>query len=314
MTAYRRAASRKNDVERQTEGKDKTGVFTGGWAINPVTGTPHPGVRRRLRADGLRHRRDHGRARPGRARLGLRHGVRPADHPHRAADRGPRRAHRLHRRGPGDQQQQRRAQPRRAGRRRGQGSASPPGSRRTASARRRSPTSCATGCSAGSATGASRSRSSSTRTASPTRVPDVDAARRAARRPRLQPEDLRPRGREQRARAAAVARRRVGGRRARPRRRPRHPPLPPRDEHDAQLGRVVLVLPALPRPGQRRGARRPRERGLLDGAAPRAGRRCPRGHARPGRRRPLRRRRRARRAAPALRALLAQGARTTWAT
>ena len=31
-----------------------------------------PGVRRRLRADGLRHRRDHGGARPGRARLGVR--------------------------------------------------------------------------------------------------------------------------------------------------------------------------------------------------------------------------------------------------
>ena len=95
--------SRKNDIERQTEGKDKTGVFTGGWATNPVTGHAHPGVRRRLRADGLRHRRDHGGARPGRARLGLRHGVRPADHPHRAAHRGPRRRHRVHRRGPGDQ-------------------------------------------------------------------------------------------------------------------------------------------------------------------------------------------------------------------
>ena len=33
-------------------------------------------VRRRLRADGLRHRRDHGRARPGPARLGLRRGLR----------------------------------------------------------------------------------------------------------------------------------------------------------------------------------------------------------------------------------------------
>jgi len=42
VTAYRRAASRKNDVERQSEGKDKTGVFTGGWATNPVTGTRIP--------------------------------------------------------------------------------------------------------------------------------------------------------------------------------------------------------------------------------------------------------------------------------
>lgn len=42
VAAYRRAASRKSDVERQTEGKDKTGVFTGGWATNPVTGTRVP--------------------------------------------------------------------------------------------------------------------------------------------------------------------------------------------------------------------------------------------------------------------------------
>ena len=42
-----------------------------------------PGLRRRLRADGLRHRRDHGRARPGRARLGVRDQVRPADRAHR---------------------------------------------------------------------------------------------------------------------------------------------------------------------------------------------------------------------------------------
>ena len=38
-----------------------------------------PDVRRRLRADGVRHRRDHGRARPRRARLRVRDGVRPAD-------------------------------------------------------------------------------------------------------------------------------------------------------------------------------------------------------------------------------------------
>ncbi|HMM95706.1 leucine--tRNA ligase [Phycicoccus sp.] len=42
VDTYRRAASRKSDVERQTEGKDKTGVFTGGWATNPVTGTRIP--------------------------------------------------------------------------------------------------------------------------------------------------------------------------------------------------------------------------------------------------------------------------------
>ncbi|HEV7148737.1 MAG TPA: leucine--tRNA ligase [Pedococcus sp.] len=42
VAAYRRAASRKSEVERQSEGKDKTGVFTGLWATNPVTGQDIP--------------------------------------------------------------------------------------------------------------------------------------------------------------------------------------------------------------------------------------------------------------------------------
>ncbi|KGN30158.1 leucyl-tRNA synthetase [Knoellia sinensis KCTC 19936] len=42
VTAYRLAASRKSDVERQMEGKDKTGVFTGAYASNPATGTEIP--------------------------------------------------------------------------------------------------------------------------------------------------------------------------------------------------------------------------------------------------------------------------------
>jgi len=42
VTAYQLAASRKGDVERQTEGKDKTGVFTGSWATNPVSGERIP--------------------------------------------------------------------------------------------------------------------------------------------------------------------------------------------------------------------------------------------------------------------------------
>ena len=44
-----------------------------------------PDVRRRLRADGVRHRRDHGRARPRRARLRLRADVQPADPARRSA-------------------------------------------------------------------------------------------------------------------------------------------------------------------------------------------------------------------------------------
>ncbi|KQU70488.1 leucine--tRNA ligase [Phycicoccus sp. Root101] len=42
VAAYRLAASRKSDLERQTEGKDKTGVFTGAFATNPVNGQQVP--------------------------------------------------------------------------------------------------------------------------------------------------------------------------------------------------------------------------------------------------------------------------------
>jgi leucyl-tRNA synthetase len=42
VAAYQLAASRKSDVERQTEGKDKTGVFTGAYATNPVNGEQIP--------------------------------------------------------------------------------------------------------------------------------------------------------------------------------------------------------------------------------------------------------------------------------
>ncbi|MFZ5871256.1 MAG: leucine--tRNA ligase [Actinomycetota bacterium] len=42
VTAYREEAARKTDVERQTEGRDKTGRFTGLFATNPVTGAQIP--------------------------------------------------------------------------------------------------------------------------------------------------------------------------------------------------------------------------------------------------------------------------------
>ena len=41
VAAYRHAAARKTDVERQ-ENKDKTGVFTGAYAVNPVNGEQVP--------------------------------------------------------------------------------------------------------------------------------------------------------------------------------------------------------------------------------------------------------------------------------
>ena len=42
VAAYRRAASRKSDVERQVEDREKTGVFTGSFATNPLNGQPIP--------------------------------------------------------------------------------------------------------------------------------------------------------------------------------------------------------------------------------------------------------------------------------
>lgn len=39
---YQEFASRKSDLERQVEAKEKTGVFTGAYAINPVSGEPIP--------------------------------------------------------------------------------------------------------------------------------------------------------------------------------------------------------------------------------------------------------------------------------
>ncbi|MEV6953308.1 leucine--tRNA ligase [Streptomyces sp. NPDC051183] len=42
VAAYRKQAASKSDVERQAEAKDKTGVFTGEYAINPVSGDKVP--------------------------------------------------------------------------------------------------------------------------------------------------------------------------------------------------------------------------------------------------------------------------------
>lgn len=42
VTAYRKQAAAKSDVERQAEAKDKTGAFTGAYATNPVSGEKVP--------------------------------------------------------------------------------------------------------------------------------------------------------------------------------------------------------------------------------------------------------------------------------
>src|SRR5664279_1864692 len=42
VAAYRSFTASRSEMDRQTEGKQKTGVFIGGYATNPVTGTPIP--------------------------------------------------------------------------------------------------------------------------------------------------------------------------------------------------------------------------------------------------------------------------------
>ena len=169
IAEYRAAASRKSDLDRQ-ENKDKTGVFTGAFATNPVNGSAIPvfvadyvlmgyGTGAIMAVPG-QDQRDWDFA----TTFGL-----PIIRTVRAVGRV--RGRGVHRRGPGDQLRERRGQPERPGRRRGED-----GDHRLAGGTRRgrgarSSTSCATGCSPGSATGASRSRSSGT-TTGPIPVPD----------------------------------------------------------------------------------------------------------------------------------------------
>src|SRR6185312_6202327 len=42
VNAYRLAASRRSELDRQAGDRAKTGVFTGSYATNPATGTPIP--------------------------------------------------------------------------------------------------------------------------------------------------------------------------------------------------------------------------------------------------------------------------------
>ncbi len=70
--AYLEEVRKASDIERLATDREKSGVFLGRYAVNPVNGAGDPDLGVRLRAGRLRHRRDHGRARPGPARLGLR--------------------------------------------------------------------------------------------------------------------------------------------------------------------------------------------------------------------------------------------------
>ncbi len=144
--------------------------------------------------------------------------------------------------------------------------------------RRACTTSCATGSSRASATGASRSRSALLEDGTMVAGAGATSCRSSCRRSTTTSRPTR--------RAAAGARRREWLMATMPRRARRRA----RDQHDAAVGGLVLVLPALPRPAERARAVVAGGRAVLDA------------------RRPVRRRRGARRAAPALRALLAQGA------
>ncbi len=67
VEAYKKQAARQSDIEREAVDKEKTGVFTGAYAVNPVNRRENPHLDRRLRPDDLWHRRHHGRSGPRRA-------------------------------------------------------------------------------------------------------------------------------------------------------------------------------------------------------------------------------------------------------
>ena len=221
--------------------KEKTGVFTGLPRGQPRQRRADPDLGRRLRPDGLRHGRDHGRARARRARLRVRASVRPPGPPGRAAadgevdESGAYVAH-TERRGArqlGRVRRPARARGRARDRRVARGARGAAGSRST--------TACATGASRASATGAARSRSSTATRAASSRCPTSELPVAAARDRGLQAE----------GHAAARAGRGLGERAVPALRRGGAA----RDRHDGHVRRLVLVLPALLRPAQRRRRR-----------------------------------------------------------
>ena len=74
--AYLDEVRKASEIDRLSTERPKTGVVPGRARAQPGQRRADPGLRRRLRAARLRHRRDHGRARSGPARLGLREGLR----------------------------------------------------------------------------------------------------------------------------------------------------------------------------------------------------------------------------------------------
>ena len=101
---------------------------------------------------------------------------------------------------------------------------------------------------------------------SPASAPRPSVAVDAAGHRQLLAPHLRPRRRVLRTREPVGSVDRLG--RRHPRSGRRTAALSPRHQRDAELGRIVLVRTALPRSDQRAGLRRPRGRAVLDGAAP----------------------------------------------
>ncbi len=91
---YAHQAASKSELERTELAKEKTGVFTGAYALNPLFAPDDPRAKLPVwTADyvlaSVRHRRDHGGAGGGRAGLRVRDAVRPPDSADlRAGDRG----------------------------------------------------------------------------------------------------------------------------------------------------------------------------------------------------------------------------------
>ena len=186
--AYLEEVRKASDIERLSTDRPKTGVFLGVHAVNPVNGEQIPvwaadyvladyGTGAIMAVPGA-----------GPARLGLRRAVRPADRPHRPAARGLGRARRTPAQGPAinsandeislDGLDDRRGQAR--DHRLAGGAGAPAAARSTSG--------CATGCCPGSATGARRSRSCTAPACGEVPVPEDRAAGRAARAARRRPE------------------------------------------------------------------------------------------------------------------------------
>ena len=83
--AFAAEVAKEDKIKRTAEDYDKRGVDTGLRVTNPATGEHDPGLRRQLRAHGLRHRRGHGGAGARSARLRVRDEVRLAEARRRSA-------------------------------------------------------------------------------------------------------------------------------------------------------------------------------------------------------------------------------------